>query len=1274
MAEKEEKKLRDEISELRKNNEILESVASSSKKLGEALAERVKELNCMYSLTQVFEKSDQSLEDLLQSAVILLPPAFRYPEITGARISFKNISVSTTKIRETEWRFSAPIVLNGNETGQVEVFYYKRVPEFSEDPFLEEERALINTFAVLLSQFIERRLTQEELQQLDWMLRTRNSSKSYDIPEYGDLTTLNKGGLINSSIDSERLKDLASEYLGLLDTSAAIYEANGDYALGIFTSGWCRLLDTGSRNLCETKSNSEAMDSGKWLCHDSCWKEASLRSIREGKPVDVPCSGGLNLYAVPVRAGGKIVGSINFGYGEPPKEESELRKISLDYKIPVEKLRKASQEYLPRPKFIIDLAKYRLERSAVNLGQIIDLKLSEEALQRSLTDLKTTLNSIGDAVIATDKKGLITRMNPVAEELTGWKLENALNRPLESVFNIVNSLTGEKGENPVDAVIKTGKIVGLANHTKLISNDGKEYQIADSGAPIKDDQNNIHGVVLVFRDITRKYILEEEIYENEKQLRKAQKIGKIGSWTFDLETGKANISEESYNIYGLQKGKEYTIKELQQIPLKEYREILDKALQNLVKGEGDYNVEFRIRRLSDNTIAYIHSIAEYSKMENRVSGIIQDITERYLKEEEIKKSEEKFRLIANNSLDCIWQLDKKLRFTYLSPSLYDITGFKPEEWIGTRISQHTNWIEFVKMSRLALRMLKNFRTFSNVTFETKMYNKAGDLIPLEIASTQLFADGKLIGLQGSTRDIRNRTEAEIKLRESEEKNRFLFENMVQGVIYHNSEGEIINSNEAASRILGLTSDQLVGKTAKDPRWKSIHEDGSEYPGDEHPVMVSLKTGKPVYDSVMGVFIPEEESYRWININSIPKFENGNSGKLYQVVVTIEDITRLRKAIEMAEESDRLKSSFLANMSHEIRTPMNGIIGFANLLSEPDLTAEEKSNYIEIIQKSGDRMLSTVNDLIDISKIETGQVKIALSEVRLNEKIENLYNFFRQQASEKGLELKVSAYLEKGSDTIITDSTKLDSILSNLIKNAIKYTDKGKIEIKCQDDGKILTFNVKDTGIGIPPERLDAIFNRFEQADISNARAFDGSGLGLTIAKAYVEMLEGKIWVESELDRGTDFYFTLPSKRNRKSEQNSTQKNEKPDEEKTGNKLKIIIAEDDEPSFMYLSAILRKRINCEILHAKSGTETMELLRKNDNVDIIFMDIKMPEIDGYETTKLIRDTNREVVIIAQTAYAFGYDRERALEAGCDDYISKPIRVDELMRLLRRFTDKH
>lgn len=231
--------------------------------------------------------------------------------------------------------------------------------------------------------------------------------------------------------------------------------------------------------------------------------------------------------------------------------------------------------------------------------------------------------------------------------------------------------------------------------------------------------------------------------------------------------------------------------------------------------------------------------------------------------------------------------------------------------------------------------------------------------------------------------------------------------------------------------------------------------------------------------------------------------------------------------EKAEESDRLKSAFLANMSHEIRTPMNGILGFTELLSDPELSGEEMQQYIDIIKKSGDRMLDTVNDIIEISKIETGQTSINISEVNVCQRIRDLYNFFKLEVSEKNMKLLFNDELIEANCSIRTDSKMLDSILTNLIKNAIKYSDNGIIEIGCSVVSEDLLFYVKDTGIGIAEDKIQSIFSRFIQVDMSNKRAVQGAGLGLSISKAYVELLNGKIWLESKLGEGSTFYFTLP---------------------------------------------------------------------------------------------------------------------------------------------------
>ena len=382
---------------------------------------------------------------------------------------------------------------------------------------------------------------------------------------------------------------------------------------------------------------------------------------------------------------------------------------------------------------------------------------------------------------------------------------------------------------------------------------------------------------------------------------------------------------------------------------------------------------------------------------------------------------------------------------------------------------------------------------------------------------------------------------------------------------------------------------------------------------------------------------------------------------------------LKKAYKKAMESDRLKTAFLANMSHEIRTPMNGIIGFTELLLEPDLSSEKKEAYISIVQKSGKRMLNTVNDIIKVSKIEAGIEFVDLTATNLNEQIKEVVDFFQPEANHKGLSILVENYFDEKNAAIQTDAGKFNSILTNLIKNAIKYTPSGNIKIGCSTNNSEIKIYVKDTGIGIPKNRCNAIFNRFEQADIVDSNVYEGSGLGLAISKSYVEMLGGNIWVESEIQKGSTFYFTMPFNKNPQiMETNTLKESDKqtPEKEPGDNKaLKILVAEDDDVGYIYLETLLQSG-NCEITRTTSGIETIDQCKNTPDFDIILMDIKMPGMDGYEATKKIREFNDQVVIIAQTAYALSGDEEKVLEAGCNAYISKPFTKGQLKETISEF----
>jgi PAS domain S-box-containing protein len=442
---------------------------------------------------------------------------------------------------------------------------------------------------------------------------------------------------------------------------------------------------------------------------------------------------------------------------------------------------------------------------------------------------------------------------------------------------------------------------------------------------------------------------------------------------------------------------------------------------------------------------------------------------------------------------------------------------------------------------------------------------------------------------------------------------------------------------------------------------------------------------------------------WVDILSRAEAIFNESGKAVRIVGTHTDITgrkqaeqllqdkneeiaaqnevlnqtnqELIAAKEKAEESDRLKSAFLANMSHEIRTPMNGILGFADLLKEPGLSGEEQQAYINIIEKSGNRLLNIINQIVDISKIEAGLMEMDIAESNINDHIDYVYTFFKPEAEAKNISLSFKSPLSAQEATIKTDREKLYAILINLVKNAIKYTHNGSIELgyKIVETQCIasLQFYVKDTGIGIPKDRQDAIFERFIKADIADKMAYQGAGLGLAISKAYVEMLDGKIWVESEEGKGSIFYFTLPYNTNNNEHFREAFNRQTVLTEKTTpvRRLKILIVEDDEVSEMLIESYI-KMFGKDILKARTGFEAVEVCRDNPDIDLIMMDICMPEMGGYEATKQIRKFNKETIIIAQTAYALTGDREKAIESGCNAYITKPINKTELQALIQKY----
>lgn len=286
---------------------------------------------------------------------------------------------------------------------------------------------------------------------------------------------------------------------------------------------------------------------------------------------------------------------------------------------------------------------------------------------------------------------------------------------------------------------------------------------------------------------------------------------------------------------------------------------------------------------------------------------------------------------------------------------------------------------------------------------------------------------------------------------------------------------------------------------------------------------------------------------------------------------------------------------------------------------------------------------------------------------VNEIIREVFAFFKPEAEAKAMKLSLKTHLSAQESTIRTDGEKIFAVLANLVKNAIKYTEKGEIELGLVRNGAFLEFYVKDTGIGIPGDRQEAIFNRFVQADIEDRMAREGAGLGLAISKAYVEMLGGEIWVESKEGVGSTFRFTVPCISEAASE-NTQRQTAQPDTKAKIRRLKTLIVDDDEMSALFLEEVIKAH-SVEVLKASTGFEAVRICSENPDLDLILMDIRMPDMDGYEATKKIREFNKEVVIISQTAHGLVGDRQKSMDAGCDDYISKPIDRDQLLAMMEK-----
>lgn len=687
---------------------------------------------------------------------------------------------------------------------------------------------------------------------------------------------------------------------------------------------------------------------------------------------------------------------------------------------------------------------------------------------------------------------------------------------------------------------------------------------------------------------------------------------------------------------------------------------------------------------------------------NGLLGNYHDITESKLAREALLKSEEHLKETAYTAKVGGWEYDlvnNILSWSEETFRIHEIEGDQVPDVLTAIKYYHPEDQKMV--SDLVNCAIQNGEEYD---FEARVITAKNNLKWIRSIGTVDLVQGKVVRLKGMIQDITDRKKVEQALKESENLYKSLFQNLNVPLslyeIINDDNGEpcdyrflAVNSNY--EKTVGLKGPELVGKTllevfpGTESSWLDVIKDvcktGIPITVENYAKEVDLYVELTVYlpqDGQMAFICPDitarkkaelklvdnqallkKQNEEFLVINEELKERNNEYALLNE---------ELTAAKEKAEESDRLKTEFINNMSHEIRTPMNGIMGFSDLLDSPDLSFEKRKYYTRIVQNSSKQLLRIIDDILEISTLETKQVKVESMVFCLNDLLLDLFSIFNLRAQEK----KLPFYLKKGltdyESTIVSDKTKLSKILSNLIENALKYTNTGFIELGYSVKNNNIEIYLKDTGIGISKKNQNRIFERFSQEERDFSANKGGLGLGLSIAKENAELIGGTVTLESEKGKGSTFFVSIPYKpeisvidvpnRNSSKEHHGEQQKQH----------SILIAEDQEVNFLYIEAVLDqiKDIPIRVVHAKNGKEALELCSKNDQIILVLMDIKMPVMNGLVATEEIKKIRPELHIVAQTAYSTESDKLKAFNAGCNDFITKPIDKDKLLRLVNQY----
>jgi PAS domain S-box-containing protein len=822
---------------------------------------------------------------------------------------------------------------------------------------------------------------------------------------------------------------------------------------------------------------------------------------------------------------------------------------------------------------------------------------------------------------------------------------------------------------------------------RLRRHDGEYRWLVDNGVPRFDELGTFLGYIGSCIDISDRKLATDALQESEEKLRlseglmaASEKIGATGSWVYRIETNDIWGSAEALRIFGYPPiAGLFPIEDIESCIPERVR--VHQALEDLISKGRDYNIEYQINPKDGSLPRTIHSVAKTEKDAQgnllSVLGFIQDVTEQRRLGRERDEALDRLQKIASRVPGVVYQFrlrpDGTSCFPFASSALNEIYRVTPEEVVkdASKVfaNIHPDDLDGVLSSiQKSASDLSPWRHDYRVSFQdgTERW-VTGNSIP------EREADGAILW-HGYIADISERVQTQAKLANALEEQEAILQSEVVGFsILRNR--VFTWANPATAKMLGYGDDEIVGLSCR-----NFYQDDEHYEEFGREAYSVIKNGQVFRTQVQ--WKRKDGSLGWFDVSGADLRPDTGESIWAFVNISEQKHTELElvNAKEAAEAANIAKSRFLATMSHEIRTPMNGILGMAQMLLSPKLEDSERQDYARTVLNSGHTLLTLLNDILDLSKVEAGKVQLESIAFDPAQIIQETKTLFRETAAGKELNI-VAGEFKPPSQRYLGDPYRLRQMISNLVGNAIKFTKEGQISIQVQEikrDGQtiVLEFSVADTGIGITEDQRKILFKPFSQADSSTTRKFGGTGLGLSIVSSLAKLMGGEAGVESELGHGSRFWFRIQAKLVEAGQDSrQSERRQQPGTSSESQLIgRVLVAEDNLTNRKVAEALLNK-IGLTATFAKDGQEALDAITQGDTSDLILMDVHMPIMDGYIATEKIRQWETEQgkprrPIIALTADAYEADHQHCLAAGMDEFLAKPIAIEKLRQVLSRW----